>query len=210
MYNKFSKLRAGAYGFEDRQITGGKVKNMSSIEIARTSITGLHADCIVNAANEGLLAGGGVCGAIFRAAGYEQLQEACDKIGHCDTGDAVITPGFNLPAKYVIHAVGPIWRGGNQDEPRKLYSAYKSSLQRAMENGCHSIGFPLISSGIYGYPKDGAWRKALQACNDFIRENPDYEMTIVFAVLDDYILELGRAEMGRQSRNAEPVPDPKG
>ena len=123
---------------------------MSDIRIQNISITDLATDAIVNAANEGLWAGGGVCGAIFRAAGHDRLQEACNKIGHCDTGSAVITPGFRLKAKYVIHAVGPVWRGGNDHEPKLLYGAYYRALELAMENSCASIGFPLISAGIFG------------------------------------------------------------
>ena len=164
---------------------------MNTISIQKTSITSLTTDAIVNAANEGLWAGGGVCGAIFRSAGHDKLQAACDAIGHCDTGSAVITPGFNLPAKYIIHAVGPVWRGGNNGEPELLYGAYKSSLMLALENGCHSIGFPLISAGIFGYPKDKAWRKAIQACSDFFSENSDADLQVVFAVLDDVILMIG-------------------
>ncbi|MCR5669529.1 MAG: macro domain-containing protein [Butyrivibrio sp.] len=164
---------------------------MSNITIQKISITALSTDAIVNAANEGLREGGGVCGAIFRAAGSKELTGACDAIGHCDTGAAVITPGFNLPAKHVIHAVGPVWRGGNNNEPKLLYSAYKKSLGLAKENDLHSIGFPLISAGIFGYPRKEAWRKALQACEDFIIENPDYDISIIFAVLDDVIMEEG-------------------
>ena len=160
---------------------------MSSINVRRISITELETDIIVNAANSGLQAGGGVCGAIFQAAGYAELQNACDKIGHCDTGFAVITPGFHLKAKYIVHAVGPIWQGGSQKEPQLLYSCYRESLRLAKEYNCHSIGFPLISSGIYGYPKDQAWRKAIQACHDFLQNNKDYDLEIVFAVLDDGI-----------------------
>lgn len=171
---------------------------MSSINIQKVSITKLEVDAIVNAANAHLLEGGGVCGAIFRAAGSRELQAACDKIGRCDTGNAVITPGFNLPAKHVIHAVGPIWRGGNNGEPNLLYSAYKQSLTVAKENGLHSIAFPLISAGIYGYPQDQACRKALQACHDFIEANKDYEIDIIFAVIDDDVMDKGlkaRAEL---------------
>jgi len=164
---------------------------MSSITIQKIGITKLKTDAIVNAANEGLWAGGGVCGAIFSEAGMGELTEACDKIGGCKTGNAVITPGFNLPAKYIIHAVGPVWQGGGNNEPKLLYSAYKQSLLVAKDNDCHSIGFPLISAGIFGYPKDQAWRKAIQACKDFIADNPDYNIDIIFAVLDDYILQLG-------------------
>lgn len=169
---------------------------MGNISIVKKGITRLETDAIVNAANEGLWAGGGVCGAIFAEAGYEELQDACDKIGHCDTGKAVITPGFKLPAKYIIHAVGPVWNGGSHNEPELLYGAYKESLLRAKENDCHSIGFPLISAGIFGYPKDKAWKQAIQACRDFISDNPDYEIDIVFAVLDDSIMELGQKILG--------------
>ena len=123
---------------------------MSTIEIRKISITDLNTDAIVNAANEGLWAGGGVCGAIFKAAGYQQLQAACDKIGHCNTGSAVITPGYHLKAKYIIHAVGPRWKDGKHKEPEQLYGAYYRSLELAAENKCRSIGFPLISAGIFG------------------------------------------------------------
>ena len=164
---------------------------MSSIEIKKIDITQLKTDAIVNAANEGLWQGGGVCGAIFREAGSAELTKACNAIGGCKTGNAVITPGFNLSAKYVIHAVGPQWTDGNHNESKLLYSAYKHSLILAKENGLHSIGFPLISAGIFGYPLDGAWRKAIQACNDFIQNNPDYDIKIIFAVLDDKILAVG-------------------
>lgn len=165
---------------------------MNSIKIQKVGITDLNTDAIVNAANDGLWAGGGVCGAIFRAAGYDKLQDACNAIGHCDTGSAVITPGFDLKAKYIIHAVGPVWNGGNHKEPQMLYGAYRSSLELAVESGCHSIGFPLISAGIFGYPKDKAWRKAIQSCHDFFLKNPKADLQVIFAVLDDDILALGQ------------------
>ena len=165
---------------------------MNSIKIQKIGITDLDTDAIVNAANEGLWAGGGVCGAIFDAAGRAKLQAACNAIGNCDTGSAVITPGFDLKAKYIIHAVGPVWSGGNHREPQLLYGAYYKSLELAVENGCHSIGFPLISVGIFGYPKDKAWRKAIQACNDFFKKNPDADVQVIFAVLDDSILAMGQ------------------
>ena len=165
---------------------------MNSISIKKISITDLFTDAIVNAANEGLWAGGGVCGAIFRAAGHDKLQAACNAIGHCDTGSAVITPGFDLKSKYIIHAVGPVWRGGESKEPQLLYGAYKRSLELAVENGCHSIGFPLISAGIFGYPKDKAWGVAIQACKDFFEKNPDADLQVVFAVLDDGIMSIGQ------------------
>ena len=164
---------------------------MSTITIKKIGITKLKADAVVNAANEGLWAGSGVCGAIFDEAGYEELTKAFNAIGQCKTGDAVITPGFDLPAKYIIHAVGPMWYDGNHNEPKLLYSAYKQSLILAMKNDCHSIGFPLISSGIFGYPKDKAWRKALQACKDFIDNNPDYNIDIVFTMINDSMMDMG-------------------
>lgn len=165
---------------------------MGLIEIRKVSITDLATDAIVNAANEGLWAGGGVCGAIFSAAGHDQLQAACAAIGHCDTGSAVITPAFHLKARFIIHAVGPQWAGGTHHEPQLLYSAYHKSLELAKENGCHSIGFPLISAGIFGYPTDKAWRKAIQACQDFQHQNSSTQMNIIFAVIDEEQLLLGQ------------------
>ena len=132
-----------------------------AIQIIKKGITKLEVDAIVNAANSQLQAGGGVCGAIFEEAGYKELTAACRKIGHCETGSAVITPGFSLKAKYIIHAVGPIWNGGNSGEAKFLHGSYFSALEFAKANGCHSIGFPLISSGIFGYPKDKAWKEAI-------------------------------------------------
>lgn len=164
---------------------------MSFIEIRKIGITNLHTDAIVNAANTGLWEGGGVCGCIFRDAGSVEMTAACNAIGHCEEGSAVITPGFRLLAKYVIHAVGPRWFDGNHREPELLYSAYKKSLLLAKENQVHSIGFPLISAGIFGYPVDKAWERAIRACKDFIDENQDYEIQIVFAVLDERIQEIG-------------------
>lgn len=168
---------------------------MSSIKIRRISITDLDTDAIVNAANSNLLMGGGVCGAIFRAAGAVKLQAACNKIGGCKTGDAVITPGFNLKAKHIIHAVGPIWYGGHKGEPENLYSAYARSLAVAKDNGLHSIAFPLISAGIYGYPLNDAWKIALKSCRDFVEANKDYETDIIFAVLDEGIMNAGLKTM---------------
>lgn len=149
--------------------------------IIRDDITRLDTDAIVNAANSRLLAGGGVCGAIFSAAGVDKLQKACDEIGHCKIGEAVITKGFDLKAKYIIHTVGPIY-GQNPDcEEEQLYSCYKNSLELAKSNNLNSIAFPLISSGIYGYPKQEAIEIATRAIKDFLEEN---EMTVFLVVYD--------------------------
>lgn len=152
-----------------------------SFNIIRNDITKLEVDAIVNAANSKLKAGGGVCGAIFSAAGKEQLQIACDKIGYCDIGDAVITKGFNLLAKYIIHTVGPIYGENPKFEEQQLYSCYKNSLLLAKRKRVSSIAFPVISSGIYGYPKAEAIKIASRAIKDFLEEN---EMTIYLVVYD--------------------------
>lgn len=167
----------------------------NAITIQKISITELSTDAIVNAANDGLWAGSGVCGAIFKAAGYEKLQAACSVIGHCNVGSAVITPGFNLKAKHIIHAVGPRWIDGEHLEPQQLYSAYENSLRLAKEHQCHSIGFPLISAGIFGYPIQDAWNIAVRACLDFIVQNTDYDINVVFAVLDDKIKQEGHKQL---------------
>ena len=161
------------------------------ISIRKISITDLRTDAVVNAANEGLWEGSGVCGVIFKKAGSKELTQVCEEIGGCETGGAVITPGFNLPAKYIIHAVGPRWSGGNKKEPELLYSAYMQSLKLAKENDCHSIGFPLISAGIFGYPLEQAWDVAIRACRDYMDSNPDHDIEIIFAVLDDRIMQIG-------------------
>lgn len=136
------------------------------IEIQQTDITLLDVDAIVNAANNSLLGGGGVDGAIHRAAGPELL-EACRKLNGCETGQAKITPGFLLPAKWVIHTVGPVWKGGSQGEAELLASCYHNSLQLALENNVLTIAFPAISTGVYGYPKEEAVRIALTEMDRF-------------------------------------------
>ena len=177
---------------------------MRKIEIQKSSITDLKTDVIVNAANAALQAGSGVCGAIFKAAGYEELQKACNAYGHCDTGSAVITPGFNLSSKYIIHAVGPVWHGGKNNEEKLLYDAYYHSLSLASEYSCTSIGFPLISAGIYGYPLKEAWEVAIKACKDFLKNHQKTDMHIVFAVLDDHILQTGRSLLISRKDNTKP------
>jgi len=140
------------------------------MEIAEGDITKLDVDAIVNAANSRLLPGGGVCGAIHRAAGPE-LAAACEKIYRCPTGEARITPGFRLNAKHVIHAVGPGWNGGKSNEDALLSGAYRHSLELARDHGVRSIAFPAISTGTYGFPLDRATAIAVSAVADFLRFN---------------------------------------
>ena len=166
------------------------------LHILCADITRLQVDVIVNAANRELRnyatrRGGGVCGAIFRAAGHEALQAACDRIGGCDTGKAVITEGFALPARYVIHAVGPVYRPGDAEQASLLRSCYQSALERALQHGLRSIAFPLISSGIYGYPGEEAVRIALDAIRSFLLET-DAEMDVTLCILDPDLLQLAR------------------
>ena len=149
--------------------------------LVRNDIVNMRVDAIVNAANSSLAPGGGVCGAIFAAAGRTALDKACRAIGHCDVGSAVITPGFDLPARYVIHAVGPIWQGGSRGEADLLHSCYTRALHLARENGCESIAFPLISSGIFGYPKPQALRVAINAIEEFLLK---YEMQVYLVIFD--------------------------
>jgi O-acetyl-ADP-ribose deacetylase len=137
----------------------------AALEAAQGDITREAVDAIVNAANSGLARGGGVCGAIFSAAGPE-LDGACAELGGCPTGDAKATPGFRLPARWIIHAVGPVWHGGDSGEPELLASAYRRSLAVADEIGARSVAFPAISTGIYGYPLDAATNIAVRTCRD--------------------------------------------
>jgi O-acetyl-ADP-ribose deacetylase (regulator of RNase III) len=165
------------------------------LETVQTNIVTLDVDAIVNAANTTLLGGGGVDGAIHRAAGPELLV-ACRALNGCATGLAKITKGYRLPAKYVIHTVGPVWRGGRQREPELLASCYASSLQLATEHGLKAIAFPAISCGVYGYPLEDAVKIAVRKCANFLAADAGLE-TIIFACFDRQMLDLYRAELER-------------
>lgn len=162
--------------------------------IIRNDITQMRVDAIVNAANTNLQLGGGVCGAIFKAAGAPELQAACAKLAPIKTGEAVITPGFRLPAKYVIHAAGPVFRRETPEQSEQyLRAAYTNSLKRAVENNCQSIAFPLISSGIYGYPKDEALQVATSAIQEFLA---DHDLDVSLVVFDKAAFTLSSELLG--------------
>jgi O-acetyl-ADP-ribose deacetylase (regulator of RNase III) len=167
------------------------------IKVIRGDITTLAADAIVNAANETLLGGGGVDGAIHRAAGKELLEE-CRTLHGCRTGQAKITRGYRLPAKHVIHTVGPVWHGGSQGEPALLADCYRSSLRLAAENGLKSIAFPAISTGVYRYPKEPAARIAVGTIREFLKDRDMEVLLVAFGESDEELyrrlIEEGDAE----------------
>ena len=166
------------------------MKNQVKIEAIRGDITELHVDAIVNAANTTLLGGGGVDGAIHRAAGPELLVE-CRTLGGCEPGQAKITRGYHLPARFVIHTVGPIWHGGKHDEAQTLADCYRNSLQLAVENEIKTIAFPAISCGAYGYPIEEAAHIAFKAAREFlaVSDNPQKVIFVVWGedVYDAYL-----------------------
>lgn len=167
---------------------------MTAIEVIQADITTLELDAIVNAANETLLGGGGVDGAIHRAAGPDLLVE-CRAIGGCPTGEARITGGYGLPARHVIHTVGPVWQGGHAGEYNLLASCYRNSLELAVANNAASIAFPAISTGVYGFPKAEAAAIAVAQVKTFLANEPNLTR-IVFCCFDQESADLHRAELG--------------
>lgn len=164
---------------------------MHKISIDSGDITKLKVDAIVNAANKSLLGGGGVDGAIHRAAGRELLAE-CRTLHGCETGEAKITKGYNLPAKHVIHTVGPIYSGSPQD-PVNLAACYRNSLNLAKDYDVHSIAFPAISTGVYGYPKEAAAELAVKSVKEWLNVNESYDMEVIFSCFDQYTRQLYEA-----------------
>ncbi len=169
---------------------------MDRIELIKGDITKLAVDAIVNAANNSLLGGGGVDGAIHRAAGPELKEYNRKYLKWCDTGDAKISPGFRLPAKYVIHTVGPIWQGGNNNEDELLASAYRRSLEVAVDHGdIKTIAFPNISTGVYGFPKERAADIAIRTVKEFLKEHPEIEK-VIFVAFDDENYRIYKQKLG--------------
>lgn len=169
------------------------------MRVVEADITTLEVDAIVNAANAELLPGSGVCGAIHRAAGPE-LAEACRRVGTCPTGEARLTPGFELPASYVIHAVGPVWRGGTAGEDEALAGCYRHALALAAEKGLRSVAFPAISTGVYGFPPERAARIAVRTVADELGRRPGIE--VVFCCFGRESADLHRAALAELASSA--------
>lgn len=174
-------------------------------EVIDADITTLNVDAIVNAANRELAPGGGVCGAIHRAAGPE-LARACATLGGCPTGEARITKGYDLPAKWVIHAVGPVWGGGESGEDRLLYRCYDASLKLAEDKGAGSIAFPAISTGIYGFPAHRAAHIAVAATLDYLRAAEEMDVTnpvskVIFCCFGEESVLLHKAALAEQGHS---------
>jgi O-acetyl-ADP-ribose deacetylase (regulator of RNase III) len=166
------------------------------VRVIHGDITTLQVDAIVNAANSSLLGGGGVDGAIHRAAGPELVQE-CRLLGGCKTGDAKITGGYRLPAKYVVHTVGPVWRGGRNHEPELLASCYRRSLALAAEHGAKSVAMPAISCGIFGYPISEATAIAVRETVAFLRQNPNLDL-VIFTAFSDEVFRAYESALARE------------
>jgi len=173
--------------------------DQNRIEVIKADITKLKVDAIVNAANRSLLGGGGVDGAIHRAAGPDLYRE-CSQLNGCETGKAKITKGYSLPAKFVIHAVGPVWYGGNNNEPELLASCYQSSLDLAKEYKLKTIAFPNISTGIYGYPKELAAEVAIKAVREFLAHN-FFPEKVFFCCFDRENFELYHAIVNKNTNS---------
>jgi O-acetyl-ADP-ribose deacetylase (regulator of RNase III) len=178
------------------------------IEIARLDITLARVDAIVNAANEGLQLGAGVAGAIRRRGG-QSIQQECDRIGRCAVGQAVVTGAGNLPARWVIHAVGPVWRGGDEGEEVDLASAVLAALRRAEEVGARSVALPAISTGVFGFPVERAAEIAIAVARSFARTAPTLER-IVFCLYDEPTYEVFRKEMEKTGAPPTPLPEGEG
>lgn len=171
---------------------------MAYIEIVKKSIAHMDMDCIVVPSSQDLNPTGGAAEAVFRAAGYDELKNACDKIKPCAVGDFVVTPGFRLKAQYIFHAVGPSWIDGKHHEQNRLRDCYRKTMRKAKELGCTSIAFPLISTGLKGYPLREAWAMAIRTIL-----SEESNLKVYFAVLDDYVYDIGQEILLYSSIDAE-------
>lgn len=172
-----------------------QAKKSTTFSANKGNITLYDGDAIVNAANTQLMPGGGVCGAIFTASDYELLDQACQALQGCPTGEAKVTPSFGMNAPWIVHAVGPVWQGGEQNEPALLAGAYRNSLIVAHEAGAKSIAFPAISTGIYGYPLVEATRVAVETIREYVQANPGHFDAIDILCFDDKTLDCYLATM---------------